>query len=249
MEEKERLMNIITEFEKQAIGIATDFYNSGYVEYESARNNLLVEPFLYTIIPEWIVKNRWGSQFRTYMQNVSGHYAPRREFIRNSIHEFRMVIELGTTQPVSISFNEVKSAIKNSSIESLWKKIQLRRENDPEGAITASRTMLESVLKHILDELGEKYSEKDDLPDLYKSVSKKLNLSPGNHDEQIFKQILQGISSVVLGYSSLRNKFGDAHGKGKDYVGPDRRHADLVVNLSGSICIFLMETFEVRLKK
>lgn len=42
----------------------------------------------------------------------------------------------------------------------------LRREADSEGAITLARSLLETVTKHILDEMEEPYSEKDDLPKL-----------------------------------------------------------------------------------
>lgn len=248
MEEKERLNNVLAEFEKQAIGVATNFADSNYEKYETARNNLLSEPLMYSVIPEWIIKNRWGSQFRTFMQQMSDQYAPRRKFIWDSVYELRQFIEKGAAQPVSLSFDEIKYAIRTASLESLWKKIHSRREKDPEGAITASKTMLESTMKYILDELNAEYSEKEDVLDLYKKVSEKLNLSPGNHNEKIFKQILQGVSSVVVGFSSLRNKYGDAHGKGKGYVEPSKRHADLAVNLSGTICTFLIETFKVCLE-
>jgi HEPN domain-containing protein len=248
MEEKERLLTIITAFEKKALGVATNFNDSSYEDYESSRVGLLSEPLLHSFIPEWVIKNRYGSQFRSFMKDVSDSYAPRRKFIWDSMHDLRKYVEDGAAQPVSLSFVEVKEAIKTSSLESLWRKIHARREEDPEGAITAARTMLESTLKYVLDELSEAYLDKDELPDLYKKVSQRLNLSPGGHNEQIFKQILQGVSSVVFGFSSLRNKYGDAHGKGKAYVGPDRRHSDLVVNLSGSICIFLVETLSNHLE-
>ncbi|MFZ2975418.1 MAG: abortive infection family protein [Candidatus Moraniibacteriota bacterium] len=248
-EEKERINNVIAEFEKKAIGIATNFSDSDYEQYESARNDLLSEPLLHPIIPDWIIKYRWGGRFRSFMQQMSGQYAPRRKFIWDSIHELRQFVERGEGQPVSLSFDEIKHAIKTASLEGLWKKIHARRDNDPEGAITASKTMLESTMKYILDELGEEYSEKEDMLDLYKKVSQELNLSPGNHHEKIFKQILQGVSSVIVGFSSLRNKYGDAHGKGKLYVGPDKRHADLAVNLSGTICTFLIETFRFHSEK
>lgn len=248
MEEKERLNDVIAEFEKHAISVATNLAGSDYKKYENARDNLISEPLLYSVIPEWIVKNRWGGQFRAFMQQISEHYAPRRKFIWDSIYELRMFIERGAGKPVSLSFDKIKYAIKTANFESLWKKIHSRREEDPEGAITASKTMLESVMKYLLDEVNEKYSEKEGILDLYKKVSKKLNLSPGSHNEKVFKQILQGVSSVVCGFSSIRNKYGDAHGKGKGYIGPDKRHADLAVNLSGTICVFLIETYKFHAK-
>jgi hypothetical protein len=249
-EEEERLFALIGDFEAKAIDVSTYMKDSigSYEAYETARLNLLSEPILHPVLPEWIVKNRNGSTFRMAMQSYSATYNGRRVFIKNSADELRSYIEGGVSQPVSLSFSEVKSAIKTASVESLWRKVQSRRENDPEGAITAARTLLEATIKHILDELGETYSEKDELPDLYKKVCTKLNLSPKEQEEQIFKQILQGVTSVVLGFSTLRNKYGDAHGSGKNYIGPSKRHADLVINLSGSMCAFLMETLEAYLE-
>lgn len=249
-EEEKRLFELIDVFEAKAIDVSTYMENSigSYEAYEEARIDLLSEPLLHPVLPEWIVKNRSGSMFRMTMQSYSSTYNGRRVFIKNTTDELRNYIEGGVSQPVSLSFSEVKSAIKTAGVESLWRKVQSRRENDPEGAITAARTLLEATLKHTLDELGEKYLEKDELPDIYKKVCKRLNLSPKEQEEQIFKQILQGVTSVVLGFASLRNKYGDAHGSGKGYIGPSKRHADLVINLSGSMCAFLMETLEAHLE-
>ena len=70
-----------------------------------------------------------------------------------------------------------------------------------------------------------------------------MNLSPDQHTEQVFKQILGGCSSIVNGLGSLRNSLGDAHGKGIGHVRPSSRHARLAVNLSGSMALFLAETY------
>ncbi|WP_420196198.1 abortive infection family protein [Idiomarina xiamenensis] len=73
-------------------------------------------------------------------------------------------------------------------------------------------------------------------------TAKELNLSPDQHNEQIFKQILGGCSGIVNGLGTLRNKLGDAHGKGKLPVKPQARHAELAVNLAGSMTLFLIST-------
>lgn len=242
--EKQRLIDLLKKFEKLCIDFATHSREVGYEEYEAIRTDLISEYSLQAVLPKWIFEKRYGSQFWQYMKEISSSYKGRREFIWNEIRGIYEFIESGNNQPVSISFGEVQSAIKNSALDNLWKKIHARRLHDPEGAITASRTMLESTLKYILDELGVKYEDKDDLPELYKNVSKQLRLSPEDQHEQIFKQILQGITSVVHGFGVLRNKYGDAHGKGKTHQEPEARHVDLVVNLCGTICTFLINTFE-----
>jgi hypothetical protein len=73
-----------------------------------------------------------------------------------------------------------------------------------------------------------------------------LKLSPAQHSEDIFKQILGGCHSVINGMAGLRNRFSDAHGKGKTGVKPAPRHAELAVNLAGSMAIFLIAAWEAR---
>ena len=47
-----------------------------------------------------------------------------------------------------------------------WQKAIDRRTGDPDGAITAARTTLESICKLILDDAGIEHDGKDDLPAL-----------------------------------------------------------------------------------
>ena len=116
--------------------------------------------------------------------------------------------------------------------------------SDPEGAITISRSMLESVCKHILDDKRVSYNSSSiELSELYKLTAKELNLAHEQHTEQVFKQILGGCSGIVNGLGTLRNKLGDAHGQGKLPVKPQARHAELAVNLAGSMALFLISTY------
>lgn len=131
-------------------------------------------------------------------------------------------------------------------VRSVWEKALTRRHTDPDGAITTARTLLETVCKRILDEAGETYSDKDDLPALYRVVALKLQIAPSQHTEDAFKRILGGATSVVEGLGSLRNKIGDAHGQGGKPVRPSARHAQLAVNLAGAMATFLVETWAAR---
>ena len=109
--------------------------------------------------------------------------------------------------------------------------------------------MLEAVCKHVLDEDKISYQDKDDLPKLYSLVAKHINLSPSQHTEQLFKQILGGCHAVVEGLGALRNKLSDAHARGKIVVRPLPRHAELAVNLAGTMATFILETWEQKRRK
>jgi hypothetical protein len=93
------------------------------------------------------------------------------------------------------------------------------------------------------------YKDDLELPKLYKMTAENLNLAPDQHTEQIFKQILGGCQTVVEGLGALRNKLSDSHGKKSSQVKPTSRHAELAVNLAGTMTTFLLETYEFRTQK
>lgn len=128
-------------------------------------------------------------------------------------------------------------------VENDWKRALSQAKTDPEDAITATRAMLESTLKWILDDIEEEYEDTDNLSQLYKKVATILNFSPDQHGEQTFKQILGSINGVITGLGALRNSYGDSHGKGKKNYKPSERHAKFAINLSGTLCIYLLETY------
>lgn len=212
-----------------------NFDNDAYVK---SRNSLIGNKSISHLLPKWINANRTVNQFWTFIKARYETYKERREFIWSEFNDLLSYLETGKTSPLNeiIIFDE-------THLHSLWQKAIERKEIDPEGAITSARTLIESVLKHILDDESIPYNESADLPVLYKEVAKFLNLAPELHNEGIFKQILGGVTSVVTGLGALRNKLGDAHGKSKTNVKPSVRHSELAVNLAGSMAVFLFKSY------
>lgn len=50
----------------------------------------------------------------------------------------------------------------------------------------------------------------------------------------------------MQGIGTLRNRLGDPHGKGRNPVRPQPRHAALAVNLAGTMAAFLVATWTAR---
>lgn len=148
--------------------------------------------------------------------------------------------------PSDKAISELLAAFDPTHVHSRWQQAMERRASDPEGAITLARTLLEDVCKWLLHEAGEEWREADDLPVLYRKLSKVLELAPDNHTEQVFKQILGSCQAVVESLGALRNKLGDAHSSGPKRARPLPRHAELAVNLSGAMSSFLIATWESR---
>ena len=139
--------------------------------------------------------------------------------------------------------NTLEKLNHSYALELSTKAIDRLNSNDYEGAITIASTLLEDIIKVLLDEFEISYSD-DDIPQLYRKLIPLLNLSPSQHTEEIFKHILGGCFSVIQGLGAFRNKTGDAHGRGKTNYKPAKRHAQLAVNLSTTMTTYLIATFE-----
>lgn len=214
--------------------------------YTELRASLLKEQSLKGLVPSFIRTCRDLSTFRSHTQSVDGRWAPRRAYIRECLTPLFDHFEEANRQPLDAVTSDALHKFDSEGIAAVWQKALDRRHTDPEGAITAARTLLETVCKHILDEGGPSY-EGDDLPALYAKTATLLKIAPSQHTEQAFKRILGGATSVVEGLGSLRNKIGDAHGQGKRPVKPSGRHAQLAVNMAGTMATFLIETWLARI--
>lgn len=134
--------------------------------------------------------------------------------------------------------------LNSDTVIHAWRRALERRLDDPDGAITLARSLLESVCKHILDDAGAQYDNRCDLPKLYRSAADGLQLAPSQQTEDILRRVVGGCVTVVEGIGAMRNVLGDAHGKGKSSLKPEARHAELAVNLAGAAATFLVQTWE-----
>ena len=240
-----KLTGIVRRLHDVCVSLATGG-DIRYEAYEAARQEVLEEPSLAGAMPGWLRTARSGSQYWDFIKPKFRSYADRRRFLTAEFGPLFEIAEIGGAGPVVLAVQKLAERGTPESVLAAWQKCLERRDTDPEGAITAARTMLESCCKCILDERGVKLKGTEDLPKLYGLVAEQLRLSPSLHDEKVFKQILGGCHSVVEGLGTLRNRLGDAHGKGSRPVRPTVRHAQLAVNLAGAMSTFLVETHRAR---
>ncbi|PVY82775.1 abortive infection family protein [Pantoea ananatis] len=230
-------------FQSILISIATGGSHSSS-DYQLLRAFFIDSPVYQTLIPSFIRTNRGGDQFWQFIKFKFRSYAERRQFIWEEFQPLMDYIEGKNKAPADDEISDVLRLFNEDGVHSVWAKALERRHTDTDGAITSARTLLETVCKHILDDMNVAYNDKNpDMSELYKAVSKELNLSSDQHSEPVFKQILGGCSSVVNGLGILRNRLGDSHGKNRRAIKPAARHAELAVNLAGSMALFLISTW------
>lgn len=230
-------------------------YETDDEAYAATRVAFMKDAELKPLLPEMVVKCRRLGEMWEPLKTVatgSGSWSARRQYIADEFSPLLVHLEeralFDTAAPHEAGVAGSLSSLDSAEVTGLWTKAIERCETDPEGAITAARSLVESACKHILDDLNVEYKPSDDAPTLYKRVSKELNLSPDQHTEQVFKQVLGGASAIVGGMAAVANEYGDRHGGGKGKGKPMPRHARFVVNVAGSVTAFLVDTWNERKK-
>lgn len=141
-------------------------FDRGDDVYRRLRQELIAHKDLSSKVPAFVLRCRDTSQFWQYIKHEFGTHAERRKFIWDSFGPLLDHLEVADHSPAANPIGEKLGALDSDNVHRIWQKALDRRTDDPEGAITAARTLLESVIKHILDDADIKYRDVD-LPKLW----------------------------------------------------------------------------------
>lgn len=144
--------------------------------------------------------------------------------------------------PVAAAVVTAADTLNWASVNRDWQRALDRVAADPAAAITAARSLFESVCIHILLERGLEARRDGDLQALYRDAARTLTVAPDQQTEPILRQVLGGCATIANGMAAARNALGDAHGRGLRDPEPVVRHARLAVNAAGTVALFLIET-------
>jgi hypothetical protein len=215
--------------------------------YDEARTSVLGDSRAVKLAPDCVRRCRTPDEVWSYIKSRDlPTYESRQQFLGGEFEPLLSALERFDSSPLDELVTTGTRHLDSASVSAAWGKAIERRGSDPEGAITAARSLLESTCKTVLDDRNEAYGERDDLPALYKRVQKALTLAPSDHTEEQFRAILGACATIVKELGSLRNRISDSHAPGRKVYRPAERHAALAVNLTGSMALFLMETHEAR---
>jgi len=222
---------------------ATDARSMNNAAYREERDRALADTVLASAMPVWIRNYGDLDHFRSYALTLDG-YRARRDFVSEAFARAFGAVERDS--PAADQQSDALRGLSSAEVDRVWRLALERRESDPEGAITLARTLLETVAKNILDDLGVTYAPDEDLPALYRMVAERLNLAASQQSAETLRSVFGSVSNVVGRLAEFRNRHGDSHGHGREAVEIDPRHAALAVNLAGSVAAFIVETWTSR---
>ena len=149
----------------------------------------------------------------------------------------------GPKAQVDDALSKVGDELGFTDVVALWKRAQNAVLDDPMEAATRACSLLESTIRHILEEKAIAEPKVQTIGPLYKALRPHLNLDPRLASSQDIQKVLTGIISIVDGIGSLRTHSGSAHGRGPGDPGVSRPLARLAVNSAGVAATYIMERF------
>ncbi|WP_427451618.1 abortive infection family protein [Litorimonas sp. WD9-15] len=135
------------------------------------------------------------------------------------------------------------------SLLKTWNTAVDRVDLQPQGAITAAKTLIEGTCKLILDHFEEPYGKSDDMPVLYYNTALKLGIAVNKQTGKGAKKYFGGVSTIIQSINEMRNLTGDAHFGHENTAeySTALSEAQLAVNLAGSACMYILSCFETYL--
>ena len=155
--------------------------------------------------------------------------------IESSTSRFQMVgarsaiLEGPITEPIEQQIEAIENAL----------------EGIPDFAFDLSKTLVESVCKTILADIGQPADRKWDAPKLLREATNRLNLLPRNHPNPAnardsVEKTIRGMLQTIQGLCELRNSYGMAsHGRDVFSTRLDLRQATLAAQAADTIVSFL----------
>jgi hypothetical protein len=130
-------------------------------------------------------------------------------------------------------------------IEQQINAIESALESVPDFAFDLSKTLVESVCKTVLADIGQPAEPNWEAPRLLRETTNRLSLLPPNHPDpararESVKKTINGLLQTIHGLCELRNNYGMAsHGRDNFTARLDLRQATLAAQAADTIVSFL----------
>ena len=195
----------------------------------------------------WVCDPRRYLDEPKYYQRLVGFLNRRLKFDGYQLRKEGEFYRLRPLERESIAISVLQSRLGSGDYQSVQAELERALaavDSDPADAITAACSMVESVCKSILDQMGKPYPSRQEISRLSSEIAKYLYLSPAGDDiNNDMKQMLSGLASIATGIGALRTHAGDAHGRGLTSILIEPIVARLAINAAATLTAFYIEAW------
>ncbi len=183
------------------------------------------------------------------LQPTSEDWNAQRDRIRRALADYGFSYERGgrimgaATGAPSRSLQSIIRERDLTAVNVEFDRALASIESDPPAAVTAACAILESLCKVYIEDNGLEMPTDQSLRPLWRVVQRHLGLDPQSTASDDMLRIAGGLASAVDGISSLRTHAGSAHGRGRESLQLQPRHARLAVHASHTLVNFVLETW------
>lgn len=150
------------------------------------------------------------------------------------------------SNPISKTLEDYLKSGDFSSVEKEFERAVEHISSDPHASITAACSIIEATLKLYIETFNLNMPQKLSVMYLWAVVQPHLGLNSDPTLAGDQHKVLKGLSSVIDGVGSFRSHIGSAHGRGSNPPKIVIAEAQLFVNASHTIVVFVMEVLHAK---
>ena len=114
-----------------------------WARYQAIRTELMRASWAKGLLPDFLRKCRDLNDFWSFIKGEFAHYQERREFLRDEFDPLLTALEQDSLVPVDGVATNVLGKVDSAHVQDAWQKALDRRDSDPDGAMTAARSLLD----------------------------------------------------------------------------------------------------------
>lgn len=118
-----------------------------------------------------------------------------------------------------------------------------------DSALTKARSLLEEVLRFIIERKNETPQENPSINNLFHQAKQLYNMHNDKNTDHRFNLLVTGLDKILSAISELRNTSSDAHGFGANRVILEEHHARLAVNAAIMFAEFMLAVSDRNISK
>lgn len=159
-----------------------------------------------------------------------------------SIKTNGIIIKSGATIISKTLEDYIKSG-DYTSIDNEFRRAVENIQSDPHASVTAACSIIESTLKYYIEKFNLIMPQRLTVVPLWATVMPNLGLNGDPTLAADQHKVLKGMSSIIDGVAAFISHIGSAHGRGSNPPMLVVAEARLIVNVSHTLVVFIMDIF------